>query len=245
MAALLHRYNEKIVILDQLDTVKKAVRWLNEQPVPDLIFMDIQLADGISFTIFEEITVPAPIIFTTAYDQYAIQAFKVNSVDYLLKPIGEEELSVAMQKYERVHHPAGEAEEDATMGANTITQLQQAIGMLTVRYKNRFVVKVGEHIKAIPSEEILYFLSQEKMTYAQTREGRRYILDYSLDQVESLVDPAVFFRISRQWIVCFAALEDVIAYSGSRLKLRLRHSDDNNVLVSRERVADFKVWLDQ
>ena len=241
LTTLLRRYNNSLIVLDQLDTVKKAVRWLTEQPAPDLIFMDIQLADGLSFTIFEQVTVPAPVIFTTAYDQYAIQAFKVNSVDYLLKPIGMDELSAAMQKFEKWHYSAA----PATMVTTTMSQIQQAIGMLTTQYKSRFVVKVGEHIKAIPVEDILYFLSQEKMTYAQTQEGRRYIIDYSLDQVENLVDPQVFFRISRQWMVRFAAIEDVIAYSGSRLKLKLKHSSDNSVLVSRERVAAFRQWLDQ
>ena len=244
LTTLLRRYNNSLVVLDQLDTVKKAVRWLTEQPAPDLIFMDIQLADGLSFTIFEQVTVPAPVIFTTAYDQYAIQAFKVNSVDYLLKPIGMDELSAAMQKFEKWHYSAAPAVATA-MVTTTMSQIQQAIGMLTTQYKSRFVVKVGEHIKAIPVAEILYFLSQEKMTYAQTQEGRRYIIDYSLDQVENLVDPQVFFRISRQWMVRFAAIEDVIAYSGSRLKLKLKHSSDNNVLVSRERVAAFRQWLDQ
>ena len=241
LTTLLRRYDDNLTVLNQLDTVKKAVRWLTEQPAPDLIFMDIQLADGLSFTIFEQVTVPAPVIFTTAYDQYAIQAFKVNSVDYLLKPIDLDELSAAMQKFEKWHYSAA----PATMVTTTMSQIQQAIGMLTTQYKSRFVVKVGEHIKAIPVEDILYFLSQEKMTYAQTQEGRRYIIDYSLDQVESLVDPQVFFRISRQWMVRFAAIEDVIAYSGSRLKLKLKHSSDNNVLVSRERVAAFRQWLDQ
>ena len=240
LTALLRRYNDRLIVLDQLDTVKKAVRWLAEQPAPDLIFMDIQLADGLSFAIFEQVTVPAPVIFTTAYDQYAIQAFKVNSVDYLLKPISLDELSAAMQKFEKWHHNAA----PATM-VTTMSQIQQAIGMLTNQYKSRFVVKVGEHIKGIPVADILYFLSQEKMTYAQTQEGRRYIIDYSLDQVENLVDPQVFFRISRQWMVRFAAIEDVIAYSGSRLKLKLKHSHDNNVLVSRERVGAFRQWLDQ
>ena len=240
LTTLLRRYDDKLTVLDQLDTVKKAVRWLTEQPAPNLIFMDIQLADGLSFTIFEQVTVPAPVIFTTAYDQYAIQAFKVNSVDYLLKPIGLDELSAALQKFEQWHYHAAHAPMVTTM-----SQIQQAIGMLTTQYKSRFVVKVGEHIKAIPVAEILYFLSQEKMTYAQTQEGRRYIIDYSLDQVENLVDPQVFFRISRQWMVRFAAIEDVIAYSGSRLKLKLKHSSDNSVLVSRERVAAFRQWLDQ
>ena len=244
LASLLQQYDDTLVVLDQLDTVKKAVRWFTEHKAPDLTFMDIQLADGLSFAIFEQVTVTSPIIFTTAYDQYAVQAFKVNSVDYLLKPIGPEELASAISKFKQLHMSKATSGSSASSTA-AMTHIQQAITMLTKQYKARFVVKVGEHIKAIPIMEVLYFVSREKATFMQTRAGRRFIIDYSLEQVEAMVDPDRFFRISRQYIISFEAVSDIITYSSSRLKLILQHSDDTSVLVSRERVADFRQWLDR
>ena len=236
LTALLRQYDTTIEVLDRIDTVKKAVRWFEDHEAPDLTFMDIQLADGLSFAIFEQTTITSPIIFTTAYDQYAVQAFKVNSVDYLLKPIGTEELAQAIDKFRQFHQPSL---------PSAAVHIQQAISMLTKQYKNRFVVKIGEHIKAILTTEILYFVSQEKATYLQTKLGRRFIIDYSLEQVEAVVDPHQFFRISRQYLVSFEAITDIITYSGSRLKLVLEHSDDTSVLVSRDRVANFRQWLDR
>ncbi len=242
LTSLLHQYDSSLTVVDAIDTVQRAVQWFTAHPAPDLVFMDIQLADGLSFSIFEQTQVDAPIIFTTAYDQYAIQAFRVNSVDYLLKPIEPQALERAINKFKRTR--PSEAPSTGT-SPNTMTQIQQAIGMLTKQYKARFVVKVGEHIQAIPIGEVLYFVSQEKATFMQTQTGRRFIVDYPLDQIESMVDPASFFRISRRYVVGLAAIQDIITYSSSRLKLLLHHSDDNDVLVSRDRVSDFRQWLDQ
>ncbi len=241
LSTLLSQCDREIIILDQLDTVRKAVAWFGQHPAPDLIFMDIQLADGLSFDIFSKVPVVSPIIFTTAYDQYAIQAFKVNSIDYLLKPIDPEALAGALKKFKSLHHTA-----TLRTPAQSVDQMQRVIQMLTQPYKNRFVVKVGEHIKAVPTEKVLYFYSQEKMTFMQTsEEKKRYIIDYPLDQLEDLLDPRLFFRISRKYIVKLQAIQDIITYSSSRLKLKLLHSEDPEVLVSRERVSDFKQWLDQ
>ena len=248
LANLLRQYDDSIEVLASLDTVKRAVQWFSKHDAPDLTFMDIQLADGLSFAIFEQTTVASPIIFTTAYDQYAIQAFRVNSVDYLLKPISPDALALAIDKFRQFHTIPDPSVSGSV--ATAMTQIQQAISTLTQQYKTRFVIKVGEHIKTIPAADILYFVSQEKATYAQTQPeprspGRRFIVDYSLEQVEALVDPNVFFRISRRYIVSLAAIEDIITYSSSRLRLILRESDDTDVLVSRERVSDFRQWLDQ
>ncbi len=247
LTTLLQKHDPTIAVLTQLDTVKKAVAWFGEHPAPDLVFLDIQLADGLSFSIFEQVAVTSPIIFTTAYDQYAVQAFRVNSVDYLLKPIGPDELGQALDKFWQYHQSApAEPTVDVTM----MTQIQQAISTMSQPYKHRFVVKVGEHIRPISVAEVLYFMSQDKVTFMQTRTdqktaGRRFIIDYSLDQVEGAVDPNRFFRISRQYVVSLEAVEDIITYSSSHLKLILKHSEDNQVLVSRERVASFRQWLDQ
>ena len=252
LTALLQKHDPTIEVLAQLDTVKKAVAWFNDHPAPDLVFLDIQLADGLSFSIFEQVTVTSPIIFTTAYDQYAVQAFRVNSVDYLLKPIGPDELAQALDKFWQHYgtasaQPAGQP---PLWDSAMMRQIQRAISTMSQPYKHRFVVKVGEHIRPIPVAEVLYFTSQDKVTFMQTRtdqkaSGRRFIIDYSLDQVEAAVDPGRFFRISRQYIVSLEAVEDIITYSSSRLKLILRHCEDNQVLVSRERVATFRQWLDQ
>lgn len=242
LISLIQQISPKTTIVAQLDSVKRSVTWLQQNTSPDLIFMDIQLADGLSFEIFDHITVLAPIIFTTAYDQYAIKAFKVNSIDYLLKPIDADELTTAIDKYQSFHQNQSAAQ---TVTPD-LSQLQQALQMIQgPEYKSRFVVKVGEHIRAIPIEEALYFFSQEKVTYLQSSRGKHYIIDYSLEQVEDMVDPSVYFRISRKYMVRFSAIEDIITYSSSRLKLKLKHSDDHDVLVSRDRVADFKQWLDR
>ena len=239
LTTLLQRHGTDIVILDRLDTVRKAVRWFENHDAPDLMFMDIQLADGLSFAIFEQVAITSPIIFTTAYDQYAVQAFKVNSVDYLLKPIDAEELARAIDKFKQLHRSS------STPPSTAMDRIQQAVSALTKQYKNRFVVKIGEHIKAISTDEILYFVSQEKATFAQTQSGRRFMVDYPLEQVEGLVDPGRFFRISRQYLVSIEAIRDIVTYSSSRLKLLLHHSEDTSILVSRERVTDFRQWLDQ
>ena len=241
LTALLHQYDKNIVILDQLESVKKALLWLDFHELPELTFMDIQLADGLSFDILEAKPFKAPIIFTTAYDEYAIKAFKVNSVDYLLKPIDFEELSAAIDKYKEIYAPG----KVKPWQAAEIENLHKAMQMLTPQYKSRFVVRIGEHIRAVPVDEIAYFFSLEKMTYIQTKEGRRFIIDNPLDRLEEMVDPKVFFRINRKYLVCIAAIHDIITYSSSRLKLKLIHSNDDDSVVSRDRVQDFKEWLDK
>ncbi|MEK6478375.1 LytTR family DNA-binding domain-containing protein [Catalinimonas sp. 4WD22] len=238
LISLIQQLDARAEILDVLDTVKLSVHWLKEQPNPDLVFMDIQLADGLSFDIFEQYALSVPVVFTTAYDQYAIKAFKVNSVDYLLKPIALEELKDALAKFKHHYSPQPSAQID-------FRQIQQTMKALTQEYKSRFVVKVGEHIKAIDVKDVHYFCSREKMTYTYTIDGRHYIIDYSLDQLENSLNPKVFFRISRKYIVSVQAIADIVTYSSSRLRLILKQSDDKDILVSRERVAGFKAWLDQ
>lgn len=219
----------------RLDSIVRAVAWL-KQHTPDLILMDIQLADGISFSIFEQCDVRSPVIFTTAYDAYALKAFKVNSIDYILKPVDRDELGAALAKFRssRQRQPA-----DALLH-----NIGQAMHMLTRRYKTRFVTRVGEHLKTIETEDILYFHSQEKTTFCQTRDGRSHILDQTLDQVEQLIDPAGFFRVNRKYLVSAASITDIIGYTNSRLRLDIRGSQDRDIIVARERVQDFKTWLD-
>jgi DNA-binding LytR/AlgR family response regulator len=219
------------------DSVSSAIKWLKSNPQPNLAFFDIQLADGLSFEIFEQVEIEFPVIFTTAFNEYAIKAFKVNSIDYLLKPIDETELSKAIGKFQK-----GFAQNPQALNSDAIAK---ALSMLTNTYKTRFVVKVGEHIRMIPVEEIALFFSSEKYTFIRTTAGRDYGIDQSLEQVAVVVNPSSFFRVSRKHIVALSAIADIISYSGSRLKLKLTVKTDEDILVSREKVAEFKEWLDR
>lgn len=236
---LIRRYDAAITIMGIIDSVSAAVRWLQENDIPDLVFMDIQLADGLSFNIFEKINLSCPIIFTTAYQEYAVRAFKLNSVDYLLKPIDFDEFRHALDKY-RSWKSSGSAETVITK--DLLDSLRE---MTTRKYKSRFGVKTGEHIKSIPVEEILYFYSLQKGTFLYTKDHHTYLVDYPLDTVTEMIDPDVFFRINRKYLVRHEAILDIISYSASRLKIKIMFSDDNEILVSRERVPYFKKWLDR
>jgi DNA-binding LytR/AlgR family response regulator len=224
-------------VLARLDSVNQTVNWLKSNPLPDLILLDIQLADGISFQIFDEVKVLCPIIFTTAYNEYVLKAFKVNSIDYILKPIDKDELKVALEKFKRLTKPVPQS--------NLMESIANAMELLTKKYKTRFVVKVGEHLRSIETSEILFFYSQDKTTFAQTAEGRKHILDYSMEQAEEMMDPSQFFRISRKYMVAANAIQDMISYTNSRLRLVLKTSDDKEIIVARERVQEFKSWLDR
>ncbi|HMV10671.1 MAG TPA: LytTR family DNA-binding domain-containing protein [Cyclobacteriaceae bacterium] len=225
-------------IVSRIDSVKKSVQWFKSNPSPDLVLMDIQLADGISFQIFEQCEVNAPVIFTTAYDEYALKAFKVNSIDYILKPVDKTDLANALRKLESLKN----AQPTQTQLMQSITQAMQ---MLTRKYKERFVIKVGEHLKTVDTKSILYFYSQEKTTFCHTSDNRNYILDYTLEQLETLVDPTDYFRANRKYLVGNNSIQDIISYTNSRLRLVLKNSQDNDIIVARERVQDFRLWLDR
>lgn len=225
-------------VLASLDSVSTSVRWLKTNPAPDLIFMDIQLADALSFEIFSQVDVTAPVIFTTAYNEYALKAFKVNSIDYILKPLDKDEVRAALRKLDTLQ--GNQVDRDRML--ESITMAMQS---LTKRYKERFVLKVGEHLRSVEVDEILFFYSLEKTTFAQTSDGRKHILDFTLDQLESVLSPDKFFRINRKYIVGLKSIHDMISHVNSRLRLVLRTSDDNDVIVARERVQEFREWLDK
>ncbi|MGI9544588.1 MAG: LytR/AlgR family response regulator transcription factor [Cyclobacteriaceae bacterium] len=237
LTGLIYMFDASIEIVYKCDSVKKAVKWFQSSPTVDLVFLDIQLADGLSFDIFDKASVSTPIIFTTAYNEYAIRAFKVNSVDYLLKPIDQEELTNAMQKFQSWRSKP-------LPQADTLQKLAQLLGHKEPT-KERFIVKVGEHIHSIPMEEVSFFYSQEKATFIQTTNHRRYLIDYSLEHLEQVAPKNRFFRINRAFFISFEAITDIISYSNSRLKVKLNQCDDDNVIVSRDRVASFKKWLDR
>lgn len=203
----------------------------------DVLFMDIQLADGISFDIFDQIKIDKPIIFTTAYDEFALKAFKTNSVDYLLKPIAEEELDTAMSKLEL----------NFSVKSNDppVTDINQLIKSMQPSGKERFIVKVGDHLKTVETTDIQLVYSQDKGTYLFTNNGKRFLVDYTLDKVEELMSDSKFYRISRKYMINLNYIKDIIAFTNSRLEIVVDHFDEDQIIVARERVGEFKAWLDR
>lgn len=238
LVSLIAKVRPGAEIAGVLDSVKSAVRWFSRQQHADLALMDIQLGDGLSFDIFQQVRVNMPVIFVTAYDEYALKAFKVNSIDYILKPVDESELGRAFDKFESM--------KSQFLNPNQMLHsIQQAMQMLTKKYKERFVVKVGEHLRSIETREVLFFNSMDKATFCFTDDGRKHVLDFTLDQLEQVLDPAMFFRINRKYIVSVESIHDMISHVNSRLKLVLKKCNDSDVVVARERVQAFKEWLDR
>ena len=243
-ARLLQRKVEKLglQVNTMLHSVEDAIAWFQNNPHPDLIFLDIQLSDGLSFEIFEYFDkaqqhIKSAVIFTTAYDEYALRAFKLNSIDYLLKPIDEEELSIAISKFKNQFQK------------NTISSLDfEAIKRMLVNpvekeYKKRFSVKIGQQLKVISIEEVECFYSENKGTYIHTLDNRDYLIDSTLEVVEAEINPKEFYRVSRKFIVPLKAVKEIQVYSNSRLKIILPTYKDDEVIVARERVGDFKEWI--
>lgn len=221
-----------------LHSVEEALQWFEINAHPDLIFLDIQLSDGLSFEIFEAIDIQSAIIFTTAYDEYALQAFKLNSIDYLLKPIDPDELEKAIDKY-KSRVPTNEA---VTIDFNDIKKL--LINPIERTYKKRFSVKVGQHLKLIGVEDIECFYSENKGTYLHTVSGRDYLIDLTLDQLEQEIEPEIFYRVSRKYIVNIKSIKDMVSYTNSRIQIKLNNHDATDIIVARERVKLFKQWLE-
>jgi len=222
-------------VIQILESVEEAVNWFSVNPAPDLVFMDIQLDDGTSFEIFEEISIDAPIIFTTAFDQYALRAFKVNSVDYLLKPIDKDELARALVKFKKIYNEKGDFE----------AKVSKVIEQLSQKYKTRFFIRVGTRFQSIPANRICAFFVEERSTFLKTLEGKTYDLDYSLDQLQTLVDPEQFYRVNRNFLININCINDIVSYSTNRLKLRLSVGFEEGIIVSRDKVSDFKHWMDK
>lgn len=232
---LLHEIEPGVEVVQHIVSVSSAIEWLGNNDCPELIFSDIQLSDGLSFEIFKNINISCPVIFTTAYDQYAIEAFKVNSIDYLLKPIKKEELKASIEKFRKLV-PAKTAPVDVTKILETFTPKTD--------FKKRFVIRYGEHIKTINIQDVAYFYTEDKVNFLTTKEGRRYAIDYNLDALESMIDPKTFFRINRQYIIAIHAIAEMFAYSKSRVLVKLNPASKHETIVSTERSGDFKLWLD-
>lgn len=221
-----------------LHSVEEAIAWFRTNDHPDLIFLDIQLSDGLSFEIFDAVEVKSAIIFTTAFDEYALQAFKLNSIDYLLKPIDDEELEIAVKKYQSLVPK----KQKLALDFDDIKKL--LVNPIEREFKKRFTVKVGQHIKIINADEVECFYSENKGTYAATTDGRNYLLETTLENLEEDLDPKIFFRVSRKFYVNVTFIKDIISYTNSRLQIKLERFNEQEIIVSRERVKDFKFWLE-
>jgi len=233
---LLKKVDKSVTVIGIVESVEGAINRLQEEPLPDLILMDIQLDDGLCFEIFETIKIDTPIIFTTAYDEFTLKAFKVNSVDYLLKPIEEIPLRNAINKFKSLHYK------------NVVNNdlLNRLFDELNMGYKNRFLIKIGVNYRSIQVKEICCFYILERAAFIRTYTDRDYSIDYSLDYIQKTIDPNFFFRINRNCIVNINAISDILSYSSSRLKIKLNSQKPiDDLIVSRDKVSEFKKWIDK
>ena len=228
-----------ITVLASIDSIEDAVAWLLSHEEPDIIFADIQLSDGICFDIFRQVQPRCAVIFTTAYDEYALDAFSVNSIDYLLKPIHLEDLKKSFDKYQAMKIAFGSDQ------SHPIQSLLSQLDRKGTAYKTRFLVKSGQSMKSIPTEDAAYFMIESQLVFLITQDNRRYLVEHTLDELEKSLDPNQFFRINRQMIIALSSVSAIHPYFNSRLKLDLSPSLDSEILVSRMKVSDFKSWLDR
>ncbi|MEO8237204.1 MAG: LytTR family DNA-binding domain-containing protein [Flavobacterium sp.] len=230
-----------IAVETMLHSVEESIDWFSNNQHPDLIFLDIQLSDGLSFEIFEKINIQSAIIFTTAYDEYALKAFKLNSIDYLLKPIDEDDLEIAVTKFKTRIPKIDAGNQNLQLDFEQIRQMLS--NPFEKSYKKRFTVKIGQHLKVITTDEIECFFSENKGTYIHTSDNRNYLIDSTLEILEQELDMKDFFRVSRKFIVPLQAIKEIQVYTNSRLKVILPTYKEDEVIVSREKVQDFKNWL--
>jgi DNA-binding LytR/AlgR family response regulator len=232
---LLKKIDGNIVVTGITETVEGTVNWFQNNALPDIILMDIQLDDGLCFEIFETIKIDVPVIFTTAFNDYMLRAFKVNSIDYLLKPIEEDSLKNAIAKFKSLQVKI------------TGDMIKQLFGEIGKQYKTRFLIKIGMHYRSVPVDEICCFFILERAVFIRTIAGKEYSVDNSLDNLQKTVDPEKFFRINRNCLVNFNAIRDILSFSSSRLQLKLNENipgfDDEYFVVSRDKVSEFKKWL--
>ena len=234
---MVHKILPAADILEPLDSVEESKEWFANNEEPDLVFMDIQLADGLSFKIFEETQFSCPVIFITAFDEFAIDAFKLNSVDYLLKPIEEEKLNAAIEKFKKFHG-------NSTMENIDWTELSRSLYANKERYKKRFLIKTGSAFEYLNATDIALLYSEESISFAINKSGKRLIVDHTLDQIENSLDPSHFFRISRKHIVSVSEINKIHPHLNSRLKLDINQKTNQELIVSREKVKQFKSWIE-
>lgn len=237
---LLANSGSEMFILDCIDSVEESVDWLKSNNKPDLIFMDIQLSDGLSFEIFKQVKLTTPVIFTTAFDEYAIRAFKVNSVDYLLKPIKQTELNDALNKFKSLGDQFSEAQLSLDLD-----QIQKLLNIEKQTYKTRFIARIGDQIKHIDVKDVAYFRAEDNEVMLITQNNNKYIIEYTLDQLVTVLDPYEFFRANRSYIVTVKTIEKISKYFNSRLHLELIPKTEDTVLISRVKVSEFLKWMDK
>jgi len=230
--------DKDIEVIANLDCIESSVEWLENNEAPDLIMMDIELLDGQSFEIFNRVKVKSPVIFTTSYDEYALKAFKVNSVDYLLKPIQKEDLTAALDKYKKMFVSAAPPSINMDM---LVKELQQKLQ--PKEFRKRFLVKNVQKLVSVETEEIAYFYSDGRLNFFKTYDNKKYVVDYTMDDMEDMLDPDRYFRISRSFYVSIDSVDQINDYFGNRLILTLKPAVDKEALVSREKVTEFKKWL--
>jgi DNA-binding LytR/AlgR family response regulator len=239
-ARLLNRKVEKLglQVTKMLHSVEESIVWFQNNLHPDLIFLDIQLSDGLSFELFEQINIKSAVIFTTAYDEYALRAFKLNSIDYLLKPIDEDELLIAISKFKN------QFQKNSISSLDFDAIKRMLVNPLEKEYKKRFSVKVGQQLKVIFLDEIECFFSENKGTYIHTVDNRNYLIDNTLEVIETEINPKDFCRVSRKFIISLKAIKEIQMHSNSRLKISLNSYSEDDIIVARERVNEFKAWID-
>jgi len=242
-ARLLQRKLEKLNVQVEvmLHSVQEAIEWFSKNEHPDLIFLDIQLSDGLSFELFEKVEIKSAVVFTTAYDEYALRAFKLNSIDYLLKPIDADELAIAISKFKSHFLKPKEEVLASQMDFEKIKQMFQS--SFDHNSKKRFTVKIGQHLKVISTDEIECFFSENKGTYIHTFDNRNYLIDATLEVLEQELEAKDFFRISRKFIISIKSIKEILIYTNSRLRVILPTYKDEEVIVSREKVTNFKNWI--
>ncbi|HBH07329.1 MAG TPA: DNA-binding response regulator [Flavobacteriales bacterium] len=235
---MLQRIDDDIEVISDIQSVQAGVEWFENNKSPDLVFSDIQLSDGLSFELFQRTSIDCPVIFTTAFDHYAIQAFKLNSIDYLMKPFDDEDVANALEKFRNLE----DKRHENPINKELLDKLISQHGIQS--YKSSFVVSIGDQYRKIKVEDIACFRADGNTVYLIQQNKKRVIVDYSIEELEKLLDPSVFFRINRQVLIHEDAISRIHKYFNSRLKLETEPCIDEDVLVSRSRVKDFLRWLD-
>jgi DNA-binding LytR/AlgR family response regulator len=234
--------DESATVVGEADSIKSTVNWLQNNPSPDLILMDIELADGQSFEIFNHVQVKSPVIFITSYDEYALKAFKVNSVDYLLKPVQKEDLHAALEKYREIKQMyKSEPATSQVLIEDLVKELQQKLQ--TKEFRKRFLVKHGQKLVSVEIDDIAYFFSDGRLNFFKTFDNRKFVVDYTMDELNEMLDPDKYFRISRSFYISVNSVSQIHDYFGNRLLLHLKPETEKEAIVSREKVTEFKTWL--
>jgi len=235
---LLFEIDSNIQIAGVTASVEETVRWLRNHSLPELIFMDIELGDGKSFDILKQLKIDVPVIFTTAYDEFALQAFKVNSIDYLLKPIKKDELQAAIDKFKKFNRPAGEDET-----TSKIDMLLEALNPQKNKFRERFLIRKGHKMISVDIKYVAYFTIHNTLNYLITCDKQRFMIDYTLDELEAMLDPSIFFRANRQFILTRQIIQSILPWFNSKLKVELNQQTDDEIIISREKAKQFKEWM--